>query len=166
MNAKLFCMETVRYRNLPSLTVAKAPATHPMMDRRSVPRSVETGSTLRVRGNFFGDVTGFVILRISGTSLRSEVTHWSPTSITFNLPDVGVEDDTPARLDVLLTSGQIAKSIRVTLVPREEIEELPSDTAREEASSAPVAPVENAVSESVDGGLTLTPAADPQVTIQ
>jgi hypothetical protein len=75
------------------------------------------GKTITASAKFLGNEPGHVFVQLGNASLECTVVAWSSDSVTFVLPRLGLHGATPAKVELLRPTGDLAKSFGVSLVP-------------------------------------------------
>jgi len=88
---------------------------------RSESAKVPVGSEVTANMNFLGTEQGFVVLRVGNATFECRVTSWDRTSVTFEVPDMGLIKSTDAEFQVLRSTGSIIKAFGVTLTKKPEL---------------------------------------------
>lgn len=113
------------------------------------------GATVTLSQNFLGSQAGFVLLNAGDAVIQCEVLGWDASKVTFKLPSIGVKQPISTRLDVVLTTGQVAVSHSLRLLPP------PVFTVHEAvpASPAPVAGLRGPSAKAETAGMVLRPSS-------
>ncbi len=85
---------------------------------------VETGRTLRLKGQLFGQTAGSATLEVGGVPVPAKVVGWQAKEILVTLPKLTLDRPTTATLTVLKPDGSLAKSLDFALLPTQDFEEV------------------------------------------
>ncbi len=105
--------------DVPAVPPAPAPAsttsTSAEKDDASV-MEVAVGSSFTIKGEKFGDKPGQIGLVVGGVLIPVQVTAWSDTAVTVNVPMLGVDTRAKATFVVKLADGSVAQGMDCELV--------------------------------------------------
>jgi hypothetical protein len=120
---------TVVTTNVTTDTVTAGNVTTPAADSASVPPApttaesdadaapeVAAGSSFTLKGEKFGDKQGQVGLVVGGVLIPVQVTGWSDSAITVNVPMLGVDATAKATFVVKRADGSVAQGMACELV--------------------------------------------------
>lgn len=107
---------------------------------------VVSGTRLTLFANFLQNEQGYVFLDFNGTTAQCQIHNWSPNSVTFDLPKLGLGRNVAAKIRVVLPNGRVAKSVAVVLIPQ------PTIVVHEETIPQPMPPAANASGSGVYAG--------------
>jgi hypothetical protein len=122
---------TVVTTNVSTDTVTTGNVTTPTADNASVPPApttansdadaapameVAAGSSFTLKGEKFGDKQGQVGLVVGGVLIPVQVTGWSDSAITVNVPMLGVDANAKATFVVKRADGSVAQGMACELV--------------------------------------------------
>jgi hypothetical protein len=77
---------------------------------------VVSGARVTLFANFLRDQPGIVLFNLDGTSTQCEVIEWKDSSVTTQLPRLGLLQPKNAEIQIVLPDGRIAKTFRVLFV--------------------------------------------------
>ncbi|WP_182866567.1 hypothetical protein [Stieleria mannarensis] len=78
---------------------------------------VVSGARLTVLANYLQYVPGTVHLIVAGTTSSCRIIAWSDTSVTVDLPNLGLRQTMDAVIRVVRPDGRVAKTVPVNLIP-------------------------------------------------
>lgn len=76
---------------------------------------VPTGSTITTRALFLGNEKGFVFLKHGHVAHRCVIHNWTPESVTFTVPQLDIQDEVAARVELVRPDGNVVKKIDIRL---------------------------------------------------
>lgn len=82
---------------------------------------VVSGATATLFANFLRKECGYVYLVMNGATLPCQIIEWQDTSVTVQLPAVGLAAPVNATLQIALPDGRVAKMFHVLFVAQPEI---------------------------------------------
>ncbi|WP_147869965.1 hypothetical protein [Stieleria maiorica] len=78
---------------------------------------VVSGARMTVLANYLQHVPGTVHLIVAGTTSSCRIAAWSDTSVTVDLPNLGLRGTMDAVIRVVRPDGRVAKTVPVNLIP-------------------------------------------------
>lgn len=103
----------------------------------SVETEFATGATIGLGANFLGNEPGFALLKLdNNVTLKAELKKWSPTGVIIKLPEAGINGSVGGRIEILMPTGQLARSTRVRLVPKPDLVVFQDHSGPEQAITA------------------------------
>jgi hypothetical protein len=77
---------------------------------------VISGARVTLFANFLRDLPGIVLFNLDGTSTKCDVIEWKDSSVTTQLPRLGLLEPKNAEIQIVLPDGRIAKTFRILFV--------------------------------------------------
>lgn len=102
-----------------SRTASKSTQKTPQYDLRRP--EVVSGARVTLFANFLQDNPGYVIFDIGGTSKQCKLVDWKNTSVTAELPRLGLSRPLDAQIRIILPNGRVAKTFKVLYVSQPDI---------------------------------------------
>lgn len=79
------------------------------------------GATVTAPARFLGSEVGCVFLQVGPAMLECEVIEWSPTSVTFIVPNMGLGPITAGRLQIVRGDGDLIRDFPVSLIRKPDL---------------------------------------------
>ncbi|MEN0111134.1 MAG: hypothetical protein AAF805_10465, partial [Planctomycetota bacterium] len=82
---------------------------------------ITVGSTVTAPARFLGNEMGCVFLQVGPAVLECEIVSWSPTSVTFVVPNMGLGPITAGKLQIVRGDGDIIREYPVCLIRKPDL---------------------------------------------
>ena len=82
---------------------------------------ITVGATVTAPARFLGNEVGCVFLQVGPAMLECEVVEWSPTSVTFVVPNMGLGPITAGRLQIVRGDGDLIRDYPVRLIRKPDL---------------------------------------------